>query len=561
MEIFIRYEDDADDVKIIVNENDTVKDFFEKCSKILSEKICPSCCAALYRQKLISNNTNIERKLKDFNIKPHRVIKIMRLQNLIPGGCIDNLEEESKTQIAKKIGFDMKLIKRDELRINLIHFDLNMTNTENYIYFNNFKVDVVGGFYAIDDVNIFKKFLEKISEKHIPFLVISSGSSAKEIIPICKQYSFIKEVIIFCRNYEYNKYYIDEYPKYVKKVTTSIVELYDYLKKFFGHKKLCDKCFPDQDYQFQKDEIQMEKQVKECPIITKEEYDKCYFLVHRAFAYFFENFDSKYHSFCDENYNIIIQELLAILSNKGYFQNNNDKSRLSDIFKELKNTKTADIFVEKTIRKYTGESIFCYLFNRMMRNIEEGLIYLSYFMGPFLFELNKYVKNHKEFAFSKNMTLYRKFNCTETEFYLYKLNLNHIICFPSLTSTSSKDINFNPTKLAEQINKKGDDSLIVKLIIKYNHESDNISPGIIIEDKKGYDNNYISSYPHEKEVILFPFTFAKILSINSEKKYGKEIKIVNMELINRKTYLEYAIKKYSLKTKINKEKESLCCII
>ena len=113
------------------------------------------------------------------------------------GGYIDNLKEESETSIAKKIGFDLNLIKRDELRINLIHFDPNMTNKENYEYFNKFKVDVVGGFYAMDDVNIFQKFLQKISERHIPFLVACSGSSGKVIIPICKQYSFIKEVIIF----------------------------------------------------------------------------------------------------------------------------------------------------------------------------------------------------------------------------------------------------------------------------------------------------------------------------------------------------------------------------
>ena len=66
-----------------------------------------------------------------------------------------------------------------------------------------------------------------------------------------------------------------------------------------------------------------------------------------------------------------------------------------------------------------------------MRNIERGVIYLAYFMGPFLFELNKYVRNRKECAFSKSMILYRIFNCTETEFYFYKLNLNHIIyAFP-----------------------------------------------------------------------------------------------------------------------------------
>ena len=448
----------------------------------------------------------------------------------------------------------MSLIKRNALHINLIHFDLNMTNGENYRYYNNFKVDVVGGFYAIDDVNIFKKYLQKISEKHIPFLVVCSGNSGKEIIPICKQYSFVKEVIIFCMNYSYNKHYIEEYPGYVKKVTTSIDELYDYLKKFYGNKKLCEECFPNVPFQFYDNEIKMDKQIQECPIITKEEYDKCYFLVHRAYAYFFGNFNSKYHSFDDEGYKII-EDLLRNLFQRCYLEES-DISRLNDIFKELKNSARYNIFVEKTLRKYTGESIFCYLFNRMMRNIEARIVLLSYFMGPFIFELNKYVKNRKECAFSQNMTLYRKFKCTETEFYLYKLNLNHIICFPSLTSTSSKDINFSPTSLAGEINKKGDDFLIVKLIIKYHHENDNISPGIIIEDKLGYDNKYISSNPFEKEVILFPFTFAKIVSINSEIKYEKEIKIVNMELINTKTYLEY-----TLRSQDNKVPKSICNII
>jgi len=356
-------------------------------------------------------------------------------------------------------------------------------------------------------------------------------------------------------NYEYNKHYIDEYPGYVKKITTDIDELYDYLKKFYGNKKLCLDCFPNALYQFYDYEIQMDKQIKECPIITKEEYDKCYFLVHRAFAYFFENFDSKNHSFNDENYKII-EKLLDKLDRRNYFKESSDKSKLRDIFKELKNSESSKIFVEKTIRKYTGESIFCYLFNRMMRNIEPGIVYFSYFMGPFLFELNKYVKNRKECAFSQNMVLYRIFKCTETEFYLYKINLNHIIYFPSLTSTSSKDINFSPTSLAGKINKKGDDSLTVKLIIKYNHENDNISPGIIVEDIKGYDNRYMSANPYEKEVILFPFTFAKILSINSEIIYGKDIKIVNMELINRKSYLEY-----SIRSNVYKQLPSFCFII
>jgi hypothetical protein len=56
-------------------------------------------------------------------------------------GFIDNI----KNKIDLNLGFDMSLIKRDELNVNLIHFDKNMTNSENYDFSNSFKVDVVGG--------------------------------------------------------------------------------------------------------------------------------------------------------------------------------------------------------------------------------------------------------------------------------------------------------------------------------------------------------------------------------------------------------------------------------
>ena len=541
---------------IVENENDPVENLYKEVIEKYIQKIPHAThdIVILFKAKYMSR----EKSFSFYKIKKGEEIKILfyDIINLEGAGVIDNLKDESKLPIAKKIGFDINLIKRDELNINLIHFDLNMTNEENYGYFSNFKVDVVGGFYAIDDINILKKFLQKISKINTPFLVVSSGSSAKEIIPICKQYSFIKEVIIFCMNYDYNKHYIDENPGYIKKVAINIDELYHYLKKFYGHEQLCQKCFLDGHYQFKDYEIRMDRQFKECPLITKDEYDKCFFLVHKAYAYFFGRFKSNYHSFGDENYKII-EDLMDRLYMQGYI-GYKDEPILKNIFKELKNTKSSKIFVEETIRKYTGEYIFCYLFNRMMRNIEAGIIRLSYFMGPFLYELNKYVKNRKECAFSKNMTLYRIFKCTETEFFFYKLNLNHIICFPALTSASTKDINFNPTNLAKEINKKENEdvSLTVKLIIKYNHENDNISPGIIIEDKKGFDDRYLSANPFEKEVILFPFTFAKILSINSVIKYGQEFKIVKMQLINRKSYLEY-----TLIDKLYEEPDSQCFII
>ena len=56
-------------------------------------------------------------------------------------GFIDNI----KNKIDLNLGFDISLIKRDELNVNLIHFDKNMTNSENYDFSNSFKIDVVGG--------------------------------------------------------------------------------------------------------------------------------------------------------------------------------------------------------------------------------------------------------------------------------------------------------------------------------------------------------------------------------------------------------------------------------
>ena len=67
------------------------------------------------------------------------------------------LDEENK-----EIGFDLSLLKRDELPVNLIHFDLNITNKENYKYYNKFKVDVVGGYIAMNNTYMLKNYLEAI---------------------------------------------------------------------------------------------------------------------------------------------------------------------------------------------------------------------------------------------------------------------------------------------------------------------------------------------------------------------------------------------------------------
>ena len=88
---------------------------------------------------------------------------------------------------------------------------------------------------------------------------MSSGSIGKEVISICKKFSFVKEVIIFCRNYKYNEHYLKEYPGYVKKVLTSIKDVYKYIKTFGSNKSELGKIKTDH-FVFSIDQIKMNKQ-------------------------------------------------------------------------------------------------------------------------------------------------------------------------------------------------------------------------------------------------------------------------------------------------------------
>ena len=71
----------------------------------------------------------------------------------------------------------------------------------------------------------------------------------------------------------------------------------------------------------------------------------------------------------------------------------------------------------------------------------------------------------------------------------------------------------------------------IKLIFNYKHDDENKSPGIIVEDKKGHDGTYLSRFPKEKEVILFPFTFVKIINIESAIENGNNIKVIYFDII------------------------------
>ena len=468
------------------------------------------------------------------NLFPKKAKTLNQDDNIIDEAYIDKVKDEEN----KDIGFDLSLLKRDELNVNLIHFDLNISNKENYEYYNKFKVDVVGGYIAMDNLYMLIIYLEAIKNKNIPFIVLSSGFSGKDVIPICRKYPIIKEVIIFCGNYDKYKHYLTQYPGYVNKIFVDIRQVYNYIK-YLGpkFKQGIEECKKSDHFHFSLEDIQMNKQLEQCPVISAYEYDNCYFLVHRAYAHFFGDMNDTKNFIFTKSYFNKIQEYI----NNSEIRN---KSKLIDQFKSLVDK---DNFAELSIRTYTGESGFCYIFNRTMRNFDKGLISLAYYMGPFLFAVNKYVKeNPINFKFNRDMTLFRNIQCSIFDFYLYKMNLNHIICFPSITSTSIKKGEFTPTNFGQKINNNGikaQDMIKITMIFNYKHKEKYISPGIIVLKNKGKDGQYISMHPLESEVILFPFTFARITYIKEVSK-SEKIYEIYFDIINRSQYIEYTLQKY-----------------
>ena len=141
------------------------------------------------------------------------------------------------------------------------------------------------------------------------------------------------------------------------------------------------------------------------------------------------------------------------------------------------------------------------------------------------------------------MVLFRKIECSILDFYLYEINLKHIICFPSITSTSTEPDKFKISTLSKKVNNNDgipqEARYKLTMIFYYYHDKGNISPGIIVKDYKGNDKEYLSKHKDESEVILFPFTFARISEIN---KLGDKYYEIHLDIINRKSYIEYTLR-------------------
>lgn len=414
----------------------------------------------------------------------------------------------------KKINnyIDKSIIKFDDINrnpfyINLLHYDENLTNNENQKYYKYFKLNIVGGYLGINCLNMFTYYINAInnSKIFIRYILIISGSNSINVLKLCYNYKFIDEVLIFCNNIN-NYSYLKSYDK-IKIVTNSFYVIARYLKS---------KSYTSK-------ELDMSNQIPTTPLITFYEYKNCYFAIHRMITKFFnENWAEPYITVDDINSVII-------------YLNRTDfdlikKNKIVMILKKLLYSKN---FAYDCIREYTGEDL-CYIFNKTLRDIGKNFDGMVHFIGPFDYALYKYLKEHPNKGIYSDAILYRDVKMNIFDFYSYFLSLNDVICLPSFTSTTLlRNLNFESSLNAKEVNATSSNDFSVKMVFNYKYSKGNISPGVFIGD--------ISKIKSESEVILFPFTFVKILKIDV-----KNAKIY-FNIVNRNFIAEFALKKgYSI---------------
>ena len=205
------------------------------------------------------------------------------------------------------------------------------------------------------------------------------------------------------------------------------------------------------------------------------------------------------------------------------------KAELKKIIINLKNSSD---FLTDSLKFYTSESEFIYLFNRTMRKVEKGLERLSFLIGPMYYSIVRYLKlENPKLSLNKSITLYRNIVINQYDLNIYYMSEGNIICFPSFTSTSLIK-GFSTTTKALNVNLIENEKINLLMVMHYHHERNNSFQGMFLDER-------FSVNPQEQEILLFPFTFIKA---NSLKKVKDDLYELDCDIINKDCILEFGLK-------------------
>ena len=413
--------------------------------------------------------------------------------------------------IKKKVISLKKEIKIHKLKINLIFLYEAMT-IENVNLYNKLKLEVLGAFFGVKDIEICKKLLFKINKSNSLFILISTGSSFQKINNLCSNLVCIKDIMIFCMNVDKYKQIYSSNNK-VHLITNSELEINNYLNQ---------KSYDFEDYNKNKKK-DLIKLINHTPLISLYEYENYYYIFHKMLSFFFKE-DFSYLKFGDDYMKKVFNFI-----DKNSELNDKEQNELKDIIKKLKNSNN---FLKDSLIFYTSENKFIYLFNRTMRKIEQGVTRLSFLIGPIYYSIVRFLRiNNNNYILKNNTTLYRNIVINEYELNTYYMSQGNIICFPSFTSTSFKKNEFTTTNLAKKVNNIGDKEINLLIILHYYHKYDLYPHGMILKN--------LSVNMHEDEVLLFPFTFVKV---NFIKKIDDTFYELDCLIINKDNILEFGLK-------------------
>ena len=119
-------------------------------------------------------------------------------------------------------------VKIDKIKINLIFF-YEGKSQENVNIYNKLKLEVLGGFFGVQKVDILIKLLSRLEGLNTSFTLISTGSSFQKVEKFCCKLNCIQQIIIYCFDLDkYNSLYIQN--NRVNLISNQISDINLYLK-------------------------------------------------------------------------------------------------------------------------------------------------------------------------------------------------------------------------------------------------------------------------------------------------------------------------------------------
>ena len=376
-----------------------------------------------------------------------------------------------------------------------------------------FEKNNIGSFIYCKDIDSLKLLKEEIlnkkkRHKNLVFNIITNGSSCKNLLNFLKSNekfdNCIENICVFCKNIEHNSKYKDQCQKIHEDIYKEVNDVIEFLKR-----------------------TKTKNHYFETKIILGKYYNEIYRNRHFQIAQFYENLNPELFRTNIEN----IRK--KFIKGENGEINLNDNKIINGFLKfEIRNDlQDSD---ELIIKEYTKGTFSNYL-NECLTDIDQNLDdSVAYFASRLIFSLNSYAKKNNMYCTEDKKKLYIGIKMPYSRVLSYEKAKDQIITFPQFLSTTESEF------LAKNNARRGEP-------LDLYQETFHFSVIFIITNV--YNNNWVSSavniqniseYKGEKEILFLPFSFFKVLDVQTDTtNYTADI---YLKTVGKKEILENQIK-------------------